>query len=252
MGASPYNNRENLLLEKKTGERKREVPEFIVNQGHKFEAKMRPIAEMILNSNFPSACLEHKQFDFISASLDGFDQNQNIIWECKLVGKKVYDEIVKTGKPPEKYKYQIQQQLLISGARYCVLWYGTDDTTYNHIIVYPETELQTELLKEAKLFYEDWHSEEDIAPPQFDQFLVNYMASKQRFDKAKKEFDAYKEKLKSYDYNRSHKFNDIFYEKQIGKTSSFDKAKLKEDIGDISKYEVKGQKVTYKVSQKEK
>lgn len=138
-----YLTRSQLLKQKKTGI-KEEVNSYlqhIFNLGHQAEANARPIIEAQYNLILSpvSGQLENSK---ISASFDGHDCFENIIWEHKLFRdsnkSQLRFNLAKENKVAEFDMAQIQQQLLVSGAKYC-LFTVSDGTTENMAtaIIYP-------------------------------------------------------------------------------------------------------------------
>jgi len=136
MGASPNMTRDELLKLKHTGEDKERssyVENVIFLKGHELEGKARAILEAELDTEFyPVTCsLAVDGLDLL-ASLDGIDMAEEELFEHKQWNqKKAPDQ--KQKLYPEYY-WQLEQQMLISGAKlaYFVM---SDGTTDNRVIV---------------------------------------------------------------------------------------------------------------------
>jgi putative phage-type endonuclease len=94
-------------------------PNFIQAKGHKMEEKMRNVIGMLYDSDFEPIVCVSEQFEFLMASLDGYCEKTGIVWENKYVGQDDYDTVA-SGKMLDHYMPQVQQQLMVTGAPFCV------------------------------------------------------------------------------------------------------------------------------------
>ena len=146
MGASKYMSRMELLDFYSTGKVKPvdKGTQMIFDRGHRTEASMRPIAERQASSalnrditfdpkvgvaedfNFPS--VEDAQFfqDRLGASFDGLSEDMSITFEHKQQNKDLFAAI-ESGSLPEYIIWQIEHQMLVSGAKEC--WFICSDGT---------------------------------------------------------------------------------------------------------------------------
>lgn len=128
-GKSKYTSRSDLMKQKATGL----TPEVdgakqaLFNRGHEAEAGARSLAEAILDSElYPvTATLTVDGIDLL-ASLDGATMDEEIIWEHKLFSEKLAAD-VRAGTLDPHYTLQLDQQLLVSGAKKCL--FMTSDGT---------------------------------------------------------------------------------------------------------------------------
>jgi putative phage-type endonuclease len=114
MGVSPYKKRSELLHEKATGI----VPEVdertqrLFDDGHRFEALARPLAEEIIGADlYPASVTRGK----MAASLDGLTMGEDVQWEHKSLN----DEIraaTRAAELPIYYRVQMEHQSEVSGA----------------------------------------------------------------------------------------------------------------------------------------
>ena len=118
MGESPYKTRSDLLREKHSGI----VPEIneatarIFSDGHRFEALARPYAEQIVKEAlYPSTGSDGK----LSASFDGITLLEDVCWEHKTANVVILS-CESVSDLPAHYRIQMEQQLLVSGARECL------------------------------------------------------------------------------------------------------------------------------------
>lgn len=132
MGVSKYSKRSDLLQQKSSGIDK-DVDSFtqgLFDQGHAAEAASRQLAEQILGTDlYPvTVTLSVDGVDLL-ASLDGATMDEETIWEHKLFNA-MLAESVRSGNLDPHYTIQMDQQLLVSGAKRC-LFMTSDGTEQN-------------------------------------------------------------------------------------------------------------------------
>lgn len=149
LGVSPYQTRDNLLRIKVTGI----TPEIDAatqrrfNDGHRFEALARPLAEKIIGQElYPVTGSEGK----LSASFDGLSMDESVCFEHKTLNDSLRG-ITQAAQLPEAYRAQMEQQLMVSGAEKCLfmatawndagelaesmhVWYESDQDMRNRIV----------------------------------------------------------------------------------------------------------------------
>lgn len=125
MGASKYQTRTELLALKKTGL----VPEVdagtqrLFDQGHATEALARPIVERMIGEDlYPVVGTEGN----LLASMDGMDMLGALVFEHKLWNEELAAS-VRAGELDPHYFWQLEQQLLVSGAERAI--FVTSDGT---------------------------------------------------------------------------------------------------------------------------
>lgn len=132
LGKSKYTNRSDLLLQKYTGTEK-DVDAFtqgLFDQGHAAEALARLIAEEIVGSDlYPVTATDEVAGLRLLASLDGVTMDEEIIWEHKLYNADLAAAVA-AGTLDAHYTIQMDQQLLVSGAKKC-LFMTSDGTREN-------------------------------------------------------------------------------------------------------------------------
>ena len=132
LGVSKYLSRSDLLKQKSTGL----TPEVdgakqaLFDRGHRSEASARRLAEAIIGTElFPvTATFSVDGIDLL-ASMDGATMDETIIWEHKLFSEKLAND-VRAGMLDPHYTIQLDQQLLVSGAKKC-LFMTSDGTEAN-------------------------------------------------------------------------------------------------------------------------
>jgi putative phage-type endonuclease len=130
LGVSAYKTRSQLLQERHTGLCPEVDPatQRRFNDGHRFEALARPLAEKIIGQDLYPVTGSNGN---LSASFDGLVMDESIAWEHKTLNKEL--RAVLTVAPemadheaanaiiPLHYRVQMQQQCMVSGAA-CVLF----------------------------------------------------------------------------------------------------------------------------------
>jgi putative phage-type endonuclease len=135
-----------------------------MERGHELEPRARVLVEEGLSLNYPATSFEHKNYPFLRASLDGYNEATNSCLEIKCPGKKDHEEAVR-GEVPGKYKSQVQMQLLVSGCDYSwyVSWAGPGTKLIVHKVL-PDIDYHVSLLVHMKEF---WKMITDKTPPAF-------------------------------------------------------------------------------------
>lgn len=132
MGASKYQKRSELLHMKATGlvAEVSEHQQKIFNKGHKAEELARPLAEEIIGEELFPATAMHDDISLnLLASFDGITMLEDVCWEHKLLNQKLF-AAVQAEELEAHYYWQLEQQLLVSGADQC-LFMCSDGTKEN-------------------------------------------------------------------------------------------------------------------------
>lgn len=114
MGVSPYKKRSELLHEKATGI----APEVdgytqsLFDDGHRFEALARPLAEKIIGAELYPASVSRGK---LAASLDGLTMAEDIQWEHKSLNDEIRSATC-AAELPVYYRVQMEHQHEVSGA----------------------------------------------------------------------------------------------------------------------------------------
>ena len=119
MGASKYSTREQLLAQKKTGFTPDvdSAKQRIFKAGHDTEAEYRPHAEELIGDElYP--CTGSLEVDGLNllASFDGLTMDRKTGYEHKLFNIGIAESISQAEEPGPAYYWQLEQQLLVSGA----------------------------------------------------------------------------------------------------------------------------------------
>lgn len=115
MGVSPWTTRKQLW-EQKLGISPPFKGNWATERGNRLEPVARAAYELEFARDMPPRLVEHKDHPWMRASLDGFNEIDNIVLEIKIPGKKSH-ECAKKGKIPDCYYAQVQHQLFVTGAK---------------------------------------------------------------------------------------------------------------------------------------
>lgn len=122
LGESKYTSRAALMHQKATGvtEEVGAAKQTVFDRGHRAEELARPLAEEVIGSElFPvTATLEVDGLKML-ASLDGVTMDEETIWEHKLYSESLAADVRNETLAPH-YTIQMDQQLLVSGAKKCL------------------------------------------------------------------------------------------------------------------------------------
>ncbi|MCF5170733.1 YqaJ viral recombinase family protein [Pseudomonas canadensis] len=130
MGASKYQSRTDLLIAKKKGITPDVTPsqQFVFDKGHATEALARPLTEALIGEElYPIVATEGN----LLASMDGATMLGETLFEHKLWNESVVAQ-VKAGDLAPHYYWQLEQQLLVSGAER-VIFVCSDGTPENFV-----------------------------------------------------------------------------------------------------------------------
>jgi putative phage-type endonuclease len=175
MGASKYTTRSELLRQKATGitEEVDAGKQRLFDRGHAAEAAARPIVEDILGCVLAplTGSNDHEGLPLL-ASFDGFEVSDDFIsigtkaWESKLWNATLADAI-RAGQLEPHYYWQLEQQLLVSGAEK-VYFTTSDGTPENTVGMWYASvpERRAQLIAGWKQFSEDLanHKHVETAP----------------------------------------------------------------------------------------
>jgi len=131
MGASKYTTRAELLRAKFTGVAAE--PDAATHgryaAGHAAEAKARPLAEQAVGGDlYPVTVTADVEGWPLLASLDGLTLDESAAWETKLWNEELAARVQAGADAlPDHYRWQMDQQLLVTGAARC-LFTCTDGT----------------------------------------------------------------------------------------------------------------------------
>lgn len=154
MGASKYQTRNDLLAMKKTGIVEEVTPQqqAIFDRGHATEELARPLVEEMLGEElYPIVGTSGN----LLASMDGATMLGDTLFEHKLWNQKVV-AMIRAGELDPHYYWQLEQQLLVSGAER-VIFVCSDGTKTNfeHLEYRPVAGRREQLVAGWAQFEED-------------------------------------------------------------------------------------------------
>ncbi|EPM0510246.1 TPA: YqaJ viral recombinase family protein [Pseudomonas putida] len=154
MGASKYQTRNDLLAMKKTGIVEEVTPQLqaIFDRGHATEELARPLVEEMLGEElYPIVGTSGN----LLASMDGATMLGDTLFEHKLWNQKVV-AMIRAGELDPHYYWQLEQQLLVSGAER-VIFVCSDGTKANfeHLEYTPVAGRREQLVAGWAQFEED-------------------------------------------------------------------------------------------------
>lgn len=141
-----YTSRDDLLKLKKTGIAPEISPHLqaLFDKGHATEALARPLAEKIVEEDFYPVTGVSDCGKYL-ASFDGLTMDETMGFEHKLLNQKVVDQIAREDLDP-KYFWQLEHQMMVSGAE-SIVFVCSDGTEENfHPMVYTAVEGRREQL----------------------------------------------------------------------------------------------------------
>jgi len=170
MACSPYKTRAQLLQERATGIKPDvdAATQARFDRGHEIEAQARAIAEEMLEQElFP--VIGTTDDGYLSASFDGITMDETVVVEIKSWNESKAADI-RDGKVPEADRWQVVQQLVVSGADAC-MYIVTDGTRdkWEWLTVHLTPEDEAALLAGWDEFDKDlsaWKPTEPTAPAQ--------------------------------------------------------------------------------------
>lgn len=159
MGVSPWKTIHELWREKALGEVK-EFRSFATERGKRLEDEAVEEVEKLLGVSFFTACIEHPEFPWLRASLDGLSLDEDISLEIKCPGSKDHLSAL-NGQVPEKYTWQLQHQMMVTGHK--SMYYYSYDGSDGVLLEYKaDEEMQTKILEKAKWFWQKVQNKESI------------------------------------------------------------------------------------------
>jgi putative phage-type endonuclease len=152
MGCSPYTTRTELLsrLHIGIGPEVDPATQRIFDDGHRFEALARPLAEKIIGEDlFPVTGVEGRY----SASFDGLTMMEDVAFEHKTLNDSLRDVMhadIKGFELPLHYQVQMEHQAMVSGCERILFmaskWNGDELVEERHCWYLPDLALRAKIL----------------------------------------------------------------------------------------------------------
>ncbi len=162
LGISKYKSRSQLIKERATGI----IPEVDestqrrFNDGHRFEALARPLAEEIIGEELSPITGADGKY---SASFDGITFDGIVIFEHKSLNAELREAMEgndESDRLHEQYRAQMEHQLMVSGAKKCLFMASTFDQNdvlieERHCWYQPDPEMRARLVSGWEQFEKD-------------------------------------------------------------------------------------------------
>jgi putative phage-type endonuclease len=169
--------------------------------GHKAEAMGREYVEKHYGFECPASVVVSQRCPGLLASLDGFNETRKIIFEAKYVGAETLRKIKEEGTLPVHHEYQVQAQLLATGAEKCV-YFALDPQGHAAVIeLTPNADIQVEIIEAVQEFLSDLKEGKAPAPSMRDYIEIKdakfeeLERLKVQLDLTQKLFDEVKQEL---------------------------------------------------------
>jgi len=151
LGVSPYKTRDQLIRELATGVHAEvdAATQRRFDDGHRYEALARPLAEGILGEDLFPCVGEDGKF---SASFDGLTMLGDVAWEHKSLNNDLRELVwVDDGSHlPDHYRVQMEHQCMVSGAERVLFmaskWDGDQLVEERHCWYTPDPELRARIV----------------------------------------------------------------------------------------------------------
>lgn len=179
-GVSPFKSPYKLWREKVIGEKDPSTP--AMDEGHNLEGYARSWAEEVYNRSFPPLCVAHEVIYYFMASLDGYNEEDNLILEIKAVGDTTFFNAESNG-PPKSWIYQVNHQMECVGTdRAFIFMMHRSQEKYCSFTVNRDPAIVSEIIEKGEAFYirmanfdppEDSHRqrEDDVWKESAERFL---------------------------------------------------------------------------------
>jgi predicted phage-related endonuclease len=152
MGISPYKTADELLQDKVYGAVKDSSKSFLFAKGHKIERQHRDMLNDGENRKFKPQVVISKKVKDLMASLDGLEilENEDIALEVKYVSAERLNSLHAGDLSPDHY-YQVQSQLLATGARHC-FYIASNGQRHISKKIYPDPQAFQKIIEAVESF----------------------------------------------------------------------------------------------------
>lgn len=150
MGESPWCS-PLQLWERKMGIAPEQPENFSMARGKELEQQARWVFEESIRSEFPPCVIQHDNFPWMIASLDGFSEDNHLAVEIKCPGKSDHELALK-GIVPPKYRPQLQHQIEVCGLNR-IYYFSYDGKENACIEVYRDQPYIDKMMVELKKFH---------------------------------------------------------------------------------------------------
>jgi putative phage-type endonuclease len=156
-GTSPYETPLGLYQLKLGLKPPPELDPFLIESGERAEIEARDYFKTRPQDpiEFIPICVISDENPIIRASLDGFNNDKNIVLEVKFMGNQKFKRFKKTKELNRYHLAQINWQLLVTKAEKAIYYVESFSGDFDHIEVFPDSQLQNNLKKLALDFWEN-------------------------------------------------------------------------------------------------
>ncbi len=203
MNNSPYKTPLQLYREKAglKNELDEEDNEYIFAKGHATEKLIRKEFQDLMKVEMNPICVIHDRYDFIQASLDGYDEKLGVL-EAKLVGKEVLKAALEKAEIPAHHYTQIQHQLAVTGSD-IAQWFGHNGKDQGALVeVRADKKYIANMITYEELFWDMVRtrtapplSERDYLIPDDESLLNELRDAKELAENASLAYEAMKSKV---------------------------------------------------------
>jgi putative phage-type endonuclease len=133
-----------------------------VKRGKEQEPIIRDMVNKMLKTKFEPMCTMRTDAPYLRASLDGWDEELDVLLEIKAPSTNVFNKYLKEWTIPYNYYCQMQYQMLVTNVEYGIFAFYND--AYPHPFIIPvenNHELQLDIERRCALF---WKSVETKTP----------------------------------------------------------------------------------------
>ena len=151
MGESDYST-PSAIFRIKRGIDPEQVSNWAMQRGVEAEPRIRALYELQEGIDCPPVTVEHAEYPFLRASLDGWEPGLELVVEFKYPGKEKHQEALQ-GRVPACYRGQRQYQLAVTGAKEAH-YVSFDGVGIAIVKVFRDEEYIARMLQVVKEFWE--------------------------------------------------------------------------------------------------
>lgn len=242
-----------------------------MERGNKYEPEARELYEKTFLVKIPAMCIEADENAIFHASLDGYDAATQELIEIKVPSPQNYQDLKAGHVTSTGYLYQLQWQMLVSGAPTGkLLFYSPEEKDFILFTFVADAAL-AEKMKKAVLDF--WQQFLNLIPPEkpnghialeysehmgmqeVEEEILRLMDKKEALEKemkpVKELIDHFKKNLANFGDDGSFTTPFLSMTRSNGRTK-YDYKKMKEDGIDILKYRVDPKSIGFYILTKRK
>lgn len=194
MGKNPYKTPYRLWMQL-TGRAEPDAENWAMRRGTRMEPEAMECYTRETGNVMQPVCIEHPDFPWAAASLDGLSVFGDLLLEIKCPGQSTH-QMALAGRVPEHYLAQVQWQLFCCAGEVNEAHYYTyDGSAGAKVIIRPDPVFQSEMFEACKAFHQMLV---DDTPPAGTEWLDAARAwrnAKEEADEAKENLDEVQKRL---------------------------------------------------------